>query len=111
MNRVQFSTNVSSREVQRWFAGSSTRNPVGSRGAWVRFLLAGLCLMLLGASANAQTVIATVSAGISPSAVAVNPVTNYSYVVNAGSGTVTAVNGLTAARPRLLSVGALLPLR
>jgi YVTN family beta-propeller protein len=48
-------------------------------------------------SAQADTVIATVAAGITPLAVAINPVTNKIYVVNAGSNNVTVIDGATNA--------------
>lgn len=44
---------------------------------------------------HAQTVTATVNVGSFPSAVAANPVINKIYVANAGSNTVTIIDGPT----------------
>ena len=44
---------------------------------------------------QAQTVTATVTAGICPDAVAINPVTNKIYVANYNSGDVTVIDGAT----------------
>src|SRR5439155_920452 len=60
------------------------------------FLLGGFFL-LCALSARADTVIATVAAGTTPFAVAINPVTNKIYVVNAGSNNVTVIDGATNA--------------
>ena len=60
------------------------------------FLAVIVCaLMMIGVgSARAQTVVATVSVGSPPAAVAVNPVTNRIYVANAG-GNMTVIDGAT----------------
>src|SRR5260370_21058673 len=60
------------------------------------FLLGGFFL-LCALSDQADTVIATVAAGTTPFAVAINPVTNKIYVVNAGSNNVTVIDGATNA--------------
>lgn len=55
-----------------------------------------LCLAILSAMpGRAQTVDATVPAGSSPQAVAVNTVTNKIYVANYVSGNITAIDGST----------------
>src|SRR5204863_3519406 len=58
----------------------------------VRFLLTVFLLLLPALSAQGQTV-TTLTAGTSPFAVAVNPVTNKIYVANTGSGSVTVIDG------------------
>jgi DNA-binding beta-propeller fold protein YncE len=71
-----------------------------------------LSFALLLPSAVAQTVIATVPAGVEPLATAVNPATNNIYVVNANcpsfpcasNGTVTVINGATN-NPTTVNVG------
>jgi DNA-binding beta-propeller fold protein YncE len=73
-------------------------------------------LAVLVPSAVAQTVIATVTAGVQPSATAVNPVTNNIYVVNSNcfnnggcssTGSVTVINGATNLPTATVNVGAL----
>ncbi len=54
-----------------------------------------VCALLLQASADAQTVTATIPAGSLPFAVAVNPVTNQIYVANHNSNNVTVIDGAT----------------
>jgi YVTN family beta-propeller protein len=52
-------------------------------------------LGLASLPAPAQTITATVATGVTPGAVAVNPVTNKIYVVNTGSNSVTVIDGPT----------------
>ena len=52
-------------------------------------------LSLLSPGAQAQSVTATVAAGVTPRAVAVNPVTNKIYVANSNSNNVTVIDGAT----------------
>src|SRR5207244_4138226 len=59
---------------------------------WFRFLLTVFLFILPAISAQGQTVTATLTAGTSPFAVAVNPVTNKIYVANF-SGDVTVIDG------------------
>jgi len=54
-----------------------------------------LLLALLPAASVAQTVTTTVAAGSSPSAVAVNPITNKIYIANHVSNNVTVIDGAT----------------
>src|ERR1035441_2847018 len=54
---------------------------------------------------RAQTVTATVSAGLAPIAIAVNPVTNTIYVANLDSNTVTVINGATNTATATVSTG------
>ncbi len=79
----------------------------------VVLLLASFALLL--PSAVAQVVIATVDAGVQPSATAVNPATNNIYVVNSNcannggcstTGSVTVINGATN-NPTTVNVGVL----
>jgi YVTN family beta-propeller protein len=49
----------------------------------------------LSVATNAQTVVATVPAGSAPFSVAVNPVTNKTYVANVDSNNVTVIDGAT----------------
>jgi YVTN family beta-propeller protein len=64
-------------------------------------LIATVLLLLSGVSASAQTVTATLPAGLDPTAMAVNPVTNKIYVANFGTtagsadGSVTVIDGAT----------------
>ena len=58
-------------------------------------------LLLAAASAQAQSVIAQLIAGVDPRAVAVNPVTNRIYVANENSNTVTVIDGATHATTTL----------
>jgi len=52
------------------------------------------CLLLLAASAMAQKVVATVpTSGLSPSALAINTVTNRIYILNQSGGTVDVLDG------------------
>lgn len=53
-------------------------------------LICGLCLAV-----HAQTVVATLSTGLQPVSVAVNPATNKIYVANSVSGTVSVIEGAT----------------
>ena len=57
------------------------------------FVLATIC----PPSVRAQTVTATLAAGTTPWAIAVNPVTNTIYVVNSNSNNVTVIDGATNA--------------
>jgi len=50
-----------------------------------------------GSPAKAQYVTATIAAGFSPEATAVNPVTNKVYIANINGGTVTVIDGATNA--------------
>lgn len=59
-----------------------------------QFLAIGLVLVWPG-SAPAQTVVATVTAGVAPEGVAVDTVTNKIYVANYVSGNVTVIDGAT----------------
>ena len=61
-------------------------------------LVFSLAAMLAGVAcplSDAQTVMTTVGVGMSPIAVAVNPVTNKIYVANQGSSNVTVIDGTT----------------
>ncbi|MFM7293962.1 MAG: YncE family protein, partial [Burkholderiales bacterium] len=58
-------------------------------------LLCLIWLSLTPVAALAQSVTATITSGTSPSAVAVNPVTNKIYVANNGSNNVTVIDGAT----------------
>ena len=63
-----------------------------------RLLVFSLAAMLAGVAcplSDAQTVMTTVGVGMSPIAVAVNPVTNKIYVANQGSSNVTVIDGTT----------------
>jgi YVTN family beta-propeller protein len=61
-------------------------------------------LFVLTPPADAQTVTQQVPVGVSPQAIAVNPVTNKIYVANTGSSTVTVIDGATG-NPTFLGVG------
>jgi|SRR5579859_1244486 len=63
----------------------------------VRLVAGGLLLWLAPMSTYGQTVTATVAAGVNPTAVAVNPLTNKIYVANSGSSNVTVIDGTTNA--------------
>jgi YVTN family beta-propeller protein len=52
-------------------------------------------ILITAALTHADFVTATIPAGTNPFAVAVNPVTNRTYVANYGSGTVTVINAAT----------------
>ena len=72
------------------------------RAKWTRHpgalsMCAALMVILLGGPMRgySQTVVATVPAGLSPYAVAVNPATNKIYVPNLGSDSVTVIDGAT----------------
>src|ERR1039457_3522191 len=52
---------------------------------------------IAGLPAHAQKVIGTVAVGVSPGAIAVNPVQNKIYVANNGSNSVTVIDGRTNA--------------
>ena len=71
------------------------------------FSFVGVVLVLLLAvqPLQAQTVTTTISAGTSPYAVAVNPVTNKIYVANYNSNTVTVIDGATNSTTATVSVG------
>jgi YVTN family beta-propeller protein len=62
-----------------------------------RLLLILVVALVFAATAKAQTVTATLTAGGSPFSVAVNPVTNKIYVTNSGSNNVTVIDGATNA--------------
>src|SRR5438552_13864843 len=55
------------------------------------FLAVFICLVVY--PAQAQSVTATVTVGVSPFAIAVNPVSNKIYVAGSGSNNVTVING------------------
>ena len=57
-------------------------------------MVASVCMMVM-TTVSAQSVTATVAAGISPRAVAINPVTNQIYVANINSNNVTVIDGVT----------------
>ncbi len=69
--------------------------------------LLALLILLLGAStpAYAQTVVATVAVGDFPTGVAVNEKTNRIYVANAGSDTVSVIDGATNTMISTIAVG------
>ena len=54
-----------------------------------------IAVLLLGASAFAQSVTGTIGVGNAPAAAATNPLTNTVYVLNSSDGTVNAINGAT----------------
>jgi YVTN family beta-propeller protein len=62
-------------------------------------------LFLLAPFAVAQNVTTQIPVGLSPQAVAINPVTNNTYVANTGSNTVTVIDGATGT-PTFVGVGA-----
>jgi len=95
MNAAHNATDTGSSKAPLKYAGSDRRIRTLRPASWLRPVVAGLCLLIAGAAAHAQTATATVPAGISPVAVGVNPVTNEVYVANSGDGTITAINGLT----------------
>src|SRR5205814_346371 len=68
------------------------------------FAIAFLALWPL--AGRAQSVTATVTAGIFPQAAAVNPVTNQIYVANFGSNNVTVIDGATNAATTVTDAGA-----
>ena len=68
------------------------------------FVLVISLLTLTSFPAVAQVVIATVTAGTEPNALAVNPVTNKTYVANFGSATLTVIDGATFS-PQTVAVG------
>ncbi len=70
---------------------SGRRRKRACKGAIVLFSL----VTLAAASSLAQTLVTTVTAGTSPTAVAVNVATNKIYVVNEGSNNVTVIDGAT----------------
>jgi len=63
-----------------------------------RVLSLGILVLAFAFAGHAQRVTATLSAGTAPQAIAVNPVTNKIYVANAGSNTVTVIDGATNIR-------------
>ena len=63
-------------------------------GSGINFPGSGITVTVIDGATNATS---TVSAGTSPQAMAVNPVTDKVYVVNTGSGTVTVIDGATNA--------------
>jgi len=60
-----------------------------------RLLIVGIYVLFAGGWAAAQTVVATVTVGSAPSLVAVNRKTNLIYVTNAGSNSVSVIDGAT----------------
>ena len=54
-----------------------------------------LALCAVATYARADQLTATITVGISPTAAAVNPLTNKIYVANKNTGTVTAIDGAT----------------
>lgn len=77
---------------------------------WPILLLSGILAIastLAGSPvARAQVVVATVPAGTSPFAVAVNPATNRIYVANINSNNVTVIDGATDTVAATILVGA-----
>jgi YVTN family beta-propeller protein len=61
-------------------------------------LLTAVLSVLFAAPAAGQSFLANVTVGSTPNAVGVNPVTDKIYVANAGSGTVTAIDGATGVK-------------
>jgi len=75
---------------------------------WPKALFLMLTLLLGIATLNlayAQSVTATVAAGTSPRAVAINPVTNKIYVANTNSNNVTVIDGATNTVVTTVAVG------
>ena len=62
-----------------------------------RSLVFALAALALSAGAAAQHVVGSVTAGSNPTAVALNPVTNKTYVANLAGGTVTVIDNATHA--------------
>lgn len=62
---------------------------------WPRALAILGVLLCAALPARAETPLPDLAAGVSPSALAVNPVTNKLYVANSGDGTVTVIAGRT----------------
>src|SRR5437879_1326592 len=69
------------------------RTPGGTMPKMIQLLFLILCNTLSGA--HAQTVAATVSVGVIPWKIAVNPITNKIYVANEDSNTLTVIDGET----------------
>lgn len=63
----------------------------------LRRALPALAGLLFAISATAQVVVANLPAGATPASVAVNPVTNRTYVANQAAGTVTVIENATHA--------------
>src|SRR5260370_23725606 len=72
----------------------------------VRLLILSFIVAVFVPAAQAQTVTATLTAGTNPVAVAVNPLTNKTYVVNKSSNNVTVIDGATNATTRVSAGGA-----
>ena len=68
-----------------------------------------LWLALAAVPAHGQAVIATVPAGMAPTAVAVNPVTNKIYVANGSSNNVTVIDGATNSTTTVTDPNAVYP--
>ncbi len=86
---------LSDRESSRPFAHALLAAVAGSVRRFFRFAILPILIVGLSETAHPQTVTATLSTGNSPTSVAVNPVTNKTYVVNLGSSTVTIIDGAT----------------
>jgi YVTN family beta-propeller protein len=63
--------------------------------AAANLIVIAVALVINSIPAQAQSVTATITAGALPSAVAVNPVTNKTYVANQDSNNVTVIDGAT----------------
>lgn len=72
---------------------------------FVSLLLAVLALFPLGRRAGAQTVLANLTAGSAPNAIAFDPQTNMIYVANHNSNNVTVIDGGTDAVVATVTVG------
>src|SRR4029077_4569285 len=70
-------------------------SPPGTLRSWALGMCAALLLLGWPIRSYAQTVVATVTVGTTPVAVAVNPMTNLIYVANQDSNTVTVIDGVT----------------
>jgi YVTN family beta-propeller protein len=75
-------------------------------GRWgLPSLLAGICLFVGAVPARGQTVTATIPVGSYPGAVAMNQATNQIYEANAGSNTVSAIDGASNEVTATIPVG------
>ena len=64
-----------------------------------------IAVLILGATAFAQSVTGTIPVGNAPAAAATNPLTNTIYVLNSSDGTVSVINGATGLVTSTISVG------
>jgi YVTN family beta-propeller protein len=69
------------------------------------FAVVAFSILLAASFVHADFVTDTIPAGTNPYAVAVNPVTNMTYVANYGGGTVTVINGSTSDTVATITVG------